>query len=213
MKGKLERSPDILPEWPTAKHQITYGLTGALAGACTLPIDILWQRLSASKPPSSLQFLRASAPSIVYRAGCRFWTFDIAKSQLQYQPLPTWIKGGLSGAAGGFAEICTQSLAQRRLPTVASLANQPSKLFLCFGTYTYLSTTLSPNQLPPKPFWYCWIMGAAAGGLGSGIISRAEGLKGKALWGIAVPKGALIIGTVIAVQVTSCASILERIND
>lgn len=51
-------------------------------------------------------------------------------------------------------------------------------------------------------------MGAAAGGVGSGIIAIAEGVRGRALWRGAVPKGMISIGTVIAVQVTSCGWML-----
>ena len=97
---------------------------------------------------------------------------------------------------------------QQRWPSLAGLANQTAKLFFCFGTYTYLSTKLFPEQQPPKPFWKCWLMGALAGGLGSGIAAGAEGIRGSALWRSAMPKGAIMIGTVIAVQVTSCAAIL-----
>ena len=99
------------------------------------------------------------------------------------------------------------------MPPLSALGTQPAKLFFCFGTYTYLSTTLSPRELPPEPFPYCWAMGAAAGGLGSGIVaSRMESIRGRALWAAAVPKGALVIGTVIAVQVTSCAALLQRLK-
>lgn len=197
---------------PSLARQTTYGLTGALAGTFAVPIDLLWQRMSSGKPQRLLPFLRNHAPAPIYRAAVRFWAFDVTKSQLQSVPMPTAIKGGLSGAAGGFAEICAQSLMHRSMPTVAGLATQSSKLFFCFGTYTHLSTTLSPEQLPPKPFWYCWIMGSTAGALGSGILARVEGIKGKMLWQSAVPKGALTIGTVIAVHVTSCAGILERVE-
>lgn len=127
-------------------------------------------------------------------------------------PLPVAIKGGLSGAMGGLAEICAQSLSRKKLPDMAGLTKQSAKLFFCFGTYTFLSTTLSPQKLPPKPFWYCWLMGATAGGLGSVIVARAEGVTGAALWRVAVPKGALTVGTVIAVQVTTCAAVLPYIG-
>ena len=56
-------------------------------------------------------------------------------------------------------------------------------------------------------------MGAVAGGLGSGTVAnRMEGVTGRALRPTAVPKGALVIGTVIAVQVTSCAALLQRLK-
>ena len=198
--------------FPPFAHQTSYGLTGGLAGACTVPIESLWQRYTTRKPQLITRYLRTTAPALTYRGGVRFWVFDLAISQIQSPLIPTWMKGGLSGAAGGAAEICAQSFLQRSLPTVATLANQSSILFFCFGSYTYLSTSLSSGRLPPKPFWYCWLMGAAAGGLGSGIIAGVEGSMGNALWWNAVPKGALTIGTVIAVQVTSCAAVLESID-
>ncbi|MCJ1459543.1 hypothetical protein MMC28_009922 [Mycoblastus sanguinarius] len=202
----------LLTPLPSLPRQTTYVLTGALAGTSIVPIELLWQRFSASKPPAVLPFLRTAAPPLIYRAAIRFWVFDLTKPQVESLSIPTWTKGGLSGAAGGFAEICGQSLLHRRIPTMAGLANQTARLFSCFSIYTYLSTTLSPDQLPPRPFWYCWLLGATAGGLGSGIIARAEGIRGKGLWIHAIPKGLLTIGTVIAVQVTSCESVLQRIK-
>lgn len=189
---------------PPPSSQATFFLTGALAGATTVPTDSLWQRL-IHRARGPLPLL---AWNPMYRSAVRFWAFDLARYRVERLPIPTAIKGGLSGAAGGLAEICAQSLFRNKMPDIASLTNQSAKLFFCFGTYTFLSTTLSPEQLPPKPFWFCWLMGATAGGLGSGIIARAEGVTGSALWRTAVPKGALTIGTVIAVQVTTCAVFL-----
>ena len=200
-------------QMPSATRQCTYLGTGALAGACTVPIDVVWQRFSSHSPRLAVSLARDISPPLIYRAAIRFWIFDLTKSQLNRMNIPTWTKGGLAGATGGFAEICAQSLFHRSPPTVASLTNQSAKLFFCFGTYTWLSTTLSPDQSPPKPFWYCWLLGAAAGGFGSGIIARAEGIKGKALLRGPVPKGMASIGTVIAVQVTSSAAVLEWMKD
>ena len=199
----------LLSPLPSIQRQMTYGITGAAAGACTVPIELLWQRFSSPKPASVLIFLRNNTSAPIYRASVRFWTYDATKSQLQPYSIPTWVSSGLSGAAGGFAETCVQSAVHRKMPTVVSLSSQSGKLFFCFGTYTYLSSILSPQQSPPRPFWYCWLLGAAAGGLGSGIISRIEGVRGNKLWTIAVPKGMLTVGTVIAVQVTSCAEALR----
>lgn len=49
-------------------------------------------------------------------------------------------------------------------------------------------------------------MGAAAGEFGSGIVAGAQG---SAAFRAAVPKDAVSIGTVIAVQVSSCARVLD----
>ncbi|KAI9814842.1 MAG: hypothetical protein M1827_003108 [Pycnora praestabilis] len=208
--GALEASsPSSPPSWP---RPLTFFATGALAGASTVPIDFAWERLSTSKSIPLSSFIRSRAPVLIGRAGVRFLVFDQTKFLLQRYPsstsIPVWVQGGVSGAVGGFAETCAHELmVNARLPTFDALSSQSRKLFMCFGTYTYLSTTCSPQQLPPKPFWYCWLMGAAAGGLGSGIISRLEGIKGAGLWTSAVPRGAMTIGTVIAVQVTSCAAV------
>ena len=189
---------------PTPSSQLIFFLTGALAGATTLPIENIWQRL-IHKAPGNLPLL---AWNPIYRSAFRFWTFDLVRYRVERYPIPVAIKGGISGAAGGLAEICAQSLFRRKLPSVVSLTSQSAKLFCCFGIYTHLSTTLSPQQLPPKPFWYCWLMGAVAGGVGSGLVARAEGVTGSTLWKATVPKGALTIGMVIAVQVTTCAATL-----
>ncbi|MCJ1435042.1 hypothetical protein MMC27_004412 [Xylographa pallens] len=206
----------FLQSLPSLERQLTYFSTGALAGVCTLGVELGWQRLASSTPRASMSFLQVHGPAIIGRAGVRFWVFDVAKSQLQstkgFSSLPTWTIGAFSGAAGGLAEICAESLCHRRLPLRSALASQGSKLFFCFGSYTFLSTAFSDEQ-PPRPFWYCWTMGATAGAIGSGIVARVEGVTGQHLWRGAIPKGALAIGTVIAVQVTSCAEVLKTIED
>ena len=190
---------------PTPASQATFFVTGCLAGASTIPIERVWPRPNPSSAPAAF---RANARPLIYRGGIRFWVFDLARYGVEPLPVPVAVKGGVSGAVGGFAEVLAQAVVQRRRPSLASLANQTAKLFFCFGTYTYLSTALSPERQPPKPFWKCWLMGAVAGGLGSGIVAGAEGVRGSALWKSAIPKGAVMIGTVIAVQVTSCAAML-----
>ena len=189
---------------PPLYSQITFFLTGALAGATVAPIESLWQRL-IHRAPGTLPLV---AWTPIYRSGVRFWAFDLVRHRVEPLPLNVAIKGGLSGAAGGLAEICAQSLFRNKLPDIPSLTNQSAKLFLCFGTYTFLSTRLSPDQQLRKPFWYSWLIGATAGGLGSGIMARTQSVTGSALWRVAIPQGALTIGTVIAVQVTTCALFL-----
>ena len=205
--------------FPSPRRQLCYFGSGVLAGAATLPVEALWSRFRAPGSPASHFSTHFPGPLVsvrtIHRAGFRFWTFDIVRSQLgQHAPsLPVAVKGGLGGAAGGFVEVCAEAVisTRPRLPSLGQLANQSAKLFFCFGTYTFLSTTLSPEQLPPKPFPFCWALGAIAGGTGSGIVAAVEGVRGAALWKMAVPRGALIIGTVISVHVTSCAAILQRV--
>ncbi|KAI5202377.1 hypothetical protein E4T39_04824 [Aureobasidium subglaciale] len=136
--------------------------------------------------------ISAATPPVL-RAGIRFWTFDQTRHLLAPFHLPVWLTGGLGGAAG------------------TALGAQTLRLFLCFGSFTYLSTSLS-DTLPPKPFWKCWLMGATAGATGSAVVAALEGARGKALWGHAIPRGAATIGTVIAVHVTSCAKLVEVVN-
>ena len=203
----LKNVPSFIREGciPPPASQATFFLTGCLAGATTLPIERIWPR---SNPLSARPAFGALARPFIYRGGIRFWVFDLARYWVEPLPVPVAVKGGVSGAVGGFAEVLAQAVVQRSRPNVRILTSQTAKLFFYFGTYTYLSTTLSSGQQPPKPFWKCWLMGAVAGGIGSGIVAGAEGIRGNALWKSAIPKGAVTIGTVIAVQVTSCAAML-----
>ncbi|KER00120.1 hypothetical protein AUEXF2481DRAFT_118127 [Aureobasidium subglaciale EXF-2481] len=182
-------------------RQLCFLSTGCLAGFASLPMAFL------PKLPS----ISAATP-LVLRAGIRFWTFDQTRHLLAPLHLPVWLIGGLGGAAGGFNEVLLHSLVQsRKLPSATALGAQTLRLFLCFGTFTYLSTSFS-DTLPPKPFWKCWLMGATAGATGSAIVAALEGTSGTALWGRAIPRGAATIGTVIAVHVTSCAKLIEVVD-
>ncbi|THW77084.1 hypothetical protein D6D19_02578 [Aureobasidium pullulans] len=186
---------------PSPIRQLSYFSTGCLAGFASLPMAFLpkFPSMTAASPP-------------VLRAGIRFWTFDHIRHILAPLHLPVWLTGGLGGAAGGFNEVLMHSIVQsRKLPPVAAIGSQTLRLFFCFGTYTFLSTTFG-DTLPPKPFWKCWMMGATAGATGSSIVAALEGARGKALWGHAMPRGAATIGTVIAVQVTSCANLLDNVD-
>lgn len=205
-----------LSHLPSPTHQTSYLLTGALAGAASLPAELTWltlfQRPHFTTP---LNFLKTTAPWAISRGGIRFWTFDLVRSQLHQSTnnLPVWIKGGLGGAAGGLNEVLFHSLvSQRTLPHWKVAGAQTLKLFFCFGTYTFLSTGLSPERLPPKPFPLCWAMGVTAGAVGSGVVAALEGVGGRRLWAAAVPRGAVTIGTVIAVQVTSCDMLLRALD-
>jgi hypothetical protein len=182
-------------------RQLCFFSTGCLAGLASLPMAFL---------PRIPSLLTATPP--VLRTGVRFWTFDQTRHILAPFHLPVSLTGGLGGAAGGFNEVLLHSLIQsRKLPAAAVLGAQTLRLFLCFGTFTFLSTTFS-DTLPPKPFWKCWLMGATAGATGSAVVAALEGARGRALWAHAIPRGATTIGTVIAVHVTSCAALLERVD-
>jgi hypothetical protein len=187
--------------FPPPTRQLCFFSTGCLAGFASLPMAFL---------PRIPSLMTATPP--VLRAGVRFWTFDQTRHILAPFHLPVSLTGGLGGAAGGFNEVLLHSLLQsRKLPAATVLGAQTLRLFLCFGTFTFLSTNFS-DTLPPKPFWKCWLMGATAGATGSAVVAALEGARGKALWGHAIPRGAATIGTVIAVHVTSCAALLERVD-
>jgi len=217
-------SSSVIPNFPSAQRQFVFASTGALAGAATLPIEILWSKAQAGQALGLRSHLPPASTSIttIYRAAVRFWIFDIVRSQLN-QRLPesrespsarSALIGGLSGASGGFAEVLFASLTNRRptLPSLFALANQSSKLLFCFGSYTYISTSQSSTYgIPPKPFPVAWIMGATAGAFGSTLLAAVEGVR-KTPLAIAGLRGALIVGTVISVQVSSSAGILKRLG-
>lgn len=198
---------------PSTLRQGTFFLTGVFAGAASLPVEGAF--ISLTNRPNhntALKHIRASAAPVLARTGIRFWTFDhVRKYSSSTVHLPITLSGALGGAAGGINEVFIHSLASsRRLPTLHAALSQSGKLFLCFGSYTYLSTSLS-RELPPKPFWKCWLMGATAGCFGSAITAALEGARNKAFM-MASARGALVIGTVISVQVSSCAEGLRRLG-
>lgn len=181
---------------PTLPRQATYAATGLLAGLATVPVDWGVTRLLAgptAAPPSFRAFARSHARTVGPRAAVRFWGFDVAKSHLVHTGLPVWITGGLAGAAGGVAEVLAHSAVQRRRPGAWEATAQASRLFLCFGGYTYLSTRFHGNDLPPRPFAWCWLLGATAGFVGVGMVAAVEGAKGRGLVGAAM-KGAGVVG-------------------
>jgi len=90
----------ISPPPPT--RQAAYFATGALVGSSTIPIELALRRLSGSAAAAAA-FVKSHGPTLAGRAGVRFWTFDIVKTQLNDPAtswLPIWAKGGLGGAAG-----------------------------------------------------------------------------------------------------------------
>lgn len=232
---------------PSTTEQASYGVTGALAGLATLPIEFALAsfRSSAIKPPPLSSFLRSHLPHGLYRPAIRFWAFDLARSRILYESsnagvtLPTWVVGGLSGGIGGFMEVFIQHIIREKslskMPASAPLVEQSAKLFFCFGSYTFLASRWAEREkerLPPTPFWKCWMYDAAAGAFGSSVVwgvkegfdggqwyqdgKRGGGIGG-ARWlrtlGTTAGKGALVIGTVISVQVTSCRMLLDAMDE
>lgn len=194
-------------------RQATFFATGVLAGAASLPVETAFLSLAQKHDyRASIRHIRSSLVPVFARTGVRFLSFDHVRNYSSlFLQLPTVLSGALGGAAGGLNEVVLHSLvSNRRLPPLQAAFSQSGKLFLCFGTYTYLSTTLS-RELPPRPFWKCWLMGATAGSVGSAIMAAVEGTRGRSLL-IATLRGSLVIGTVISVQVTTCAAGLRALN-
>jgi hypothetical protein len=198
---------------PSVSRQATFFATGALAGAASLPVETAFLFLAQKNDyAASIKHIRSSIVPVLTRTGVRFFSFDHVRTYTShFLQLPITLCGALGGAAGGLNEVILNSLvSNRRLPPLNAALSQSGKLFFCFGTYTYLSTHLS-RELPPRPFWKCWLMGATAGSVGSAIIAAVEGARGKSLMA-ATLRGSLVIGTVISVQVTTCAAGLRQLE-
>jgi hypothetical protein len=198
---------------PSVSRQATFFATGALAGAASLPVETAFLSLTQRNDyAASLKHIRSSIVPVLARTGVRFFSFDHVRTYTShFLQLPVTLCGALGGAAGGLNEAVLHSLvSNRRLPPLNAALSQSGKLFFCFGTYTYLSTHLS-RELPPRPFWKCWLMGATAGSVGSAIIAAVEGARGRSLMA-ATLRGSLVIGTVISVQVTTCAAGLRQLE-
>jgi hypothetical protein len=198
---------------PSVPRQATFFVTGALAGAASLPVETTFLSLAQQHDyAASIKHFRSSLGPVLARTGVRFLSFDHVRTySSHFLGLPTVLSGALGGAAGGLNEVMLHSLVStRRLPPLEAALSQSGKLFFCFGTYTFLSTSLS-RELPPRPFWKCWLMGATAGCVGSAIMAAVEGARGRSLM-MASLRGTLVIGTVISVQVTTCAAGLRILN-
>lgn len=198
---------------PSVPRQATFFATGILSGAASLPVETALLSLAQKHDyTASVRHIRSSFAPVLARTGVRFVSFDHVRTySSHFLQLPTVLCGALGGAAGGLNEVILHSLvSNRRLPPLQAAASQSGKLFLCFGTYTYLSTTLS-RELPPRPFWKCWLMGATAGSVGSAIMAAVEGARGRSLI-MATLRGSLVIGTVISVQVTTCEAGLRALD-
>lgn len=207
MSARVQDSPGNISKPSSLERQATFFATGALAGAASLPIEAAYISFSQKVDHrAGIRHIRSNIAPILARTGIRFLTFDHVRNySSNYLQLPTPLCGALGGAAGGLNEVILHSVVSNRgLSSTHAVLSQSGKLFICFGTYTYLSTNLS-RELPPRPFWKCWMMGATAGCVGSAITAAVEGAKGKALMS-ATLRGSLVIGTVISVQVTTCAA-------
>jgi hypothetical protein len=205
-------SKDRVP-LPSASRQATFFATGVLAGAASLPVETAFLSVVQKNDyTASIKHLRSNFAPVLARTGVRFLSFDHVRTySSHFFQLPTTLCGALGGAAGGLNEVLLHSMvSNNRLPALQAALTQSGKLFMCFGTFTYLSTHLS-RELPPRPFWKCWLMGATAGCVGSAITAAVEGARGMPLM-MATLRGTFVIGTVISIHVTSCAIGLRRLG-
>lgn len=122
---------------------------------------------------------------------------------------------------GGFAEVVQRHTALADLhekpsaPLRASvlgpaLLEHGATLFLCFGAYTFLSTSWSPEKSPPSvPMTFA--LGALAGAFG---VPTVHAIKTRSLQGLGklAAAGGVRVGTVIGVQVQASAKILEYLQ-
>jgi hypothetical protein len=213
MNTAVRRPSKDAVQLPSISRQATFFATGALAGAASLPVETVFLSLAQKNDyAASIKHIRSSIVPILARTGVRFLSFDHVRTYTShFLQLPTTLCGALGGAAGGLNEVMLHSLvSKRQLPPLNAALSQSGKLFFCFGTYTYLSTHLS-RELPPRPFWKCWLMGATAGSVGSAIVATIEGARGRSLM-TATLRGSLVIGTVISAQVTTCAAGLRGLE-
>jgi hypothetical protein len=150
----------------------------------------------------------------------RFLVFDLCRDSLKSQEKihPT-LRGALSGCAGGIAETLQSHLFTSLIARNKSffsnithnlgpaLLSHGSTLFLCFGGYTFLSTTFLPSQTPPPPP-LCFFLGGLAGAFGVPVVHTIKSgrLRGAAMASVT---GFVRVGTVIGCQVISSAKIIE----
>lgn len=106
-------------------------------------------------------------------------------------------------------EVLSHALVTRRaLPSLHAVESHSWRLFLGFGTFTGLSSYVG-EEFPPRPFAFCWGVGAVAGAVGTagGMLVEGGWVGGRRfVRGVGV--GAAVVGTVISVQVTCCARML-----
>jgi hypothetical protein len=201
---ELTQSPLI----PSFIRQSIYVGTGVVAGSSGIACDVAWNKLYSPKEYKIGAFLRANCATQLGRAAVRFWTFDQIRRTLQGNAyMPIWVIGGTSGAIAGFTEVLAEKLWQRTKPNPIILAKTFTAFFAGFGTFTYLSRTLS-EEMPPQPFWYCWLMGTCAGLSATVVFATFDRIRPMQLIKSGIlPKNMLVIGTTISVQVTGCAEV------
>ena len=108
----------------------------------------LSQRFSTSRPS-----VRKITSTNTYRAGVS--DFDLEKPQLKHKPISIWSGDRISSVTGGFTGVLAQSVVQWKAPSLAAAGHRAGRLCFCFAICTHFSISISPEELLPKPFWYC----------------------------------------------------------
>ena len=238
---------------PSPVRQAIFFLSGTLAGCTALPTSFLYSPTSSQPRPAFSSYLRANAAPTLLRTGIRFWVFDLVRLNLpaswfdDANPPPAWQVGAIGGAYGGAMEVLVANAIWRpkniprmenskvKLPivrqglewlgaTTRPASIQGLRLFMCFGTYNYLTHKEGHNEQPLRHFWRNWGMAMIAGALGETAVGMVEQkvnkqvmLKKPTDWiraGIRhAGRGATIIGTVIAIQTTSSTAALRWMGE
>ena len=190
----------------TRQFPIIYLATGASA-------NLLGDTLFGPAWENSLRQAASRCSQASLFGSVRFGAFYLMKSQVldtNAPNLPVWLKGAIAGGTGGFSEMAVRTLLHVRLPPLKIFAGQCGRTFVGFGTFTYLwsSDFLSRKGVPvkawepPQPFWHCLSYATVAGFVANTAVSIASGVRGRDLVK-AVPRPALMMGVVIASQVSS----------
>ena len=207
------------PQVGLVERQAVYWSTGACAGlASQLAVSLShrsFPKVFPSTPINASTVRHATAG-----AGMRFLAFDLCRDAIQEptKDFPSF-RGAVSGCVGGLAEtlqgaivatLSTRSLKPLKPAVLApSLLSHGSTLFLCFGSYTFFSTSLSKSQPPVAPL--CFFLGGLAGAFGVPAFHafRRQSLSGcKNL----AATGFVRVGMVIGCQVVSSAMILDLLE-
>lgn len=198
---------------PSPSRQAAYFASGALAGLCgptALQVFTTLTTIHRLPNPKNLKPLLLS-PGLP-KAGLRFWTVDQVRARTAHT-LHASLGSTLGGAAAGFLEESLHALGCGKRPVARTVISQTLRLGVCFGIVTHLGTRLTPDSRQPRPFWWYWGLGAVAGAVGNGLASGVvDGVRGRGLV-LAVPRGAVLMGTVVSVQVTSCAGALGMLGE
>lgn len=204
---------------PLFERQLVYWTTGAAAGVGALLASSTASNISSAVFPAALvnpSTIRHAAAG----AGMRFLAFDLCRDATKEKISTPALRGGIAGCVGGLAETMQGALLQAASGKTATplrpavlgpnLFWHGSTLFLCFGGYTFLSTSYQDKQ-PPSPFM-TFFLGSLAGAVG---VPTVNAIKTRSLAGFAKNSagGFVKVGTVIGLQVQASARLLAYIED